>query len=282
LYKPVRESVLNKQHEIIFPHEDESSTINTKDVIKNSDVVFAEVSFPATGLGIELGWADTYAVPIVCFSKTGAKISGSLKFITKNFIEYVDTEDLVEKTQKFLTSFKLISVANTNEKREIVDIKGNKKQLGCLGCAIQKGEVESPGGSIASTKYFDAHQDYEIPIPGFVILASKRHLQSVDEFTNEEKTDFIEFLSHLRQTMRKACGVQVVYLIQEEDTSHHFHVWMFPRHDWLMERFGRKIQSVRPIMEYARENMKTPKNLQKVDEAMEKMKKYFQKEFAPK
>lgn len=169
-----------------------------------------------------------------------------------------------------------------DQKREIVDIKGNKKEVGCLGCAIHKGEVESPGGSIASTKYFNALQDYEIPIPGFVILASKRHLQSVDEFTVEERMDFIEFLCRLRQTMRQACGVQVVYLIQEEDTSHHFHVWMFPRHNWLVEKFGRKIQSVRPIMEYARDNLKTSENLKKVDEAMEKMKKYFQKEFAAK
>lgn len=169
-----------------------------------------------------------------------------------------------------------------DQKREIEDIKGNKKQLGCLGCAIQNGEVESPGGSIASTKYFDAHQDYEIPIPGFVILASKRHLQSVDEFTEEERLDFIEFLCRLRRTMRQALDVQVVYLIQEEDTSHHFHVWIFPRHHWMAEKFGKKIQSVRPIMEYARESLKTLDNLKKVDEAMKKMKEYFQKEFAAK
>ncbi|PIS23437.1 diadenosine tetraphosphate hydrolase [candidate division WWE3 bacterium CG08_land_8_20_14_0_20_40_13] len=162
-----------------------------------------------------------------------------------------------------------------DQKREIEDIKGNKKQLGCLGCAIQNGEVESPGGSIASTKYFDAHQDYEIPIPGFVILASKRHLQSIDEFIEEERLDFIEFLCRLRKTMRQAFDVQVIYLIQEEDTSHHFHVWIFPRYDWMVEKFGKKIQSVRPIMEYARENMKTSENLKKVDEAMEKMKTYF-------
>lgn len=164
-----------------------------------------------------------------------------------------------------------------DQKREIIDIKGNKKELGCLGCAIQNGEVESPGGSIASTKYFDAHQDYEIPIPGFVILASKRHLQSVDEFTYEEQTDFIDFLRRVRKGMREALGIQVVYLIQEEDTSHHFHVWIFPRYDWMLEKFGKKIQSVRPIMEYARESLKTPDNLKKVDEAMEKMKDFFNK-----
>lgn len=166
-----------------------------------------------------------------------------------------------------------------DQKREIVDIKGNKKQIGCLGCAIQKGEVESPG-LIASSEYFSAHQDYEIPIPGFVILASKRHLQSIDEFTNEERSDFIEFLCRLRKTMRQALHIQVVYLIQEEDTSHHFHVWMFPRYDWMTKKFGKKIQSVRPIMEYARKNLKTEENLEKVNGAIEKMKTYFKKEFA--
>lgn len=167
-----------------------------------------------------------------------------------------------------------------DQKREIIDIKGIKKKIGCLGCAMQKGEVEGRGGSIAQTKHFDAHQDYEIPIPGFMILASKRHLQSVDEFTDEEREDFIDFLCKLRKTMRRACGIQIVYLIQEEDTSHHFHVWMFPMQEWLVEKFGRKIQSVRPIMEHARENLKTPENLKKVDETIEKMKIYFQEEFS--
>lgn len=114
LYRPIRESVLNTQREIIFPHEDDFSTIKTKDVIKTCDVVFAEVSFPATGLGIELGWADTYAVPIVCFNKIGVKVSGSLKFITTNFIEYSSANDLVKNIENFLNGFKGIS--QTKEK----------------------------------------------------------------------------------------------------------------------------------------------------------------------
>ena len=160
-------------------------------------------------------------------------------------------------------------------KRNITDIKDNTKKIACLGCAIQKGEVESSGGSIASSKYFDAHQDYEIPIPGFVILASKRHLQSVDEFSEEEQRDFIEFLCRLRKGLRKALDVKVVYLIQEEDTSHHFHVWIFPRYDWMAKKFDHKIQSVRPIMEYARENLKTASNLKKVVTAAQKLKQFF-------
>jgi len=172
-------------------------------------------------------------------------------------------------------------IETSMEKRTIIDIHGNKRELGCLGCAIRNGEVESPGGLIAETACFVAEQDYEIPIPGFVILASKRHLQSVDELTDEEQKDFIEFLCRVRKGMRRALGVEVTYLIQEEDTSSHFHVWMFPRYDWMTEQFGKKIQSLRPIIEYAREHLKTPEDLKKVDEATQNMKEYFQKETNP-
>lgn len=161
------------------------------------------------------------------------------------------------------------------EEKNIVDLTGKTKKIACLGCAIQKGEVKSLGGSILSSKYFDAHQDYEIPIPGFIIVASKRHLQSIDEFTENEQRDFIKFLCRLRSAQRQILGIEVIYMIQEEDTSHHFHVWMFPRFDWMEERFGRKIQSVRPIMEYARENMKTEPNIQEVETATQKLKQFF-------
>lgn len=154
--------------------------------------------------------------------------------------------------------------------KEIIDIHGNKKVVECIGCAIQDGIMNRVGGGV-TTRHFDAHQDIEIPIPGFVILASRRHILSVEEFTDEERKDFIDTLCRVRKAMRQALGIQTVYLIQEEDTSDHFHLWIFPRYEWMTEKFGRKIQSVRPIMEYARENMKTPDNLQKVQEASGKL-----------
>jgi len=162
-------------------------------------------------------------------------------------------------------------------KRNITDLRGQTKKIACLSCAIRKGEVKSSGGSITSSKYFDAHQDYEIPIPGFVIITSKRHLQSVDEFTEAEQVDFIKFLCHLRSALRQVLGIKVVYLVQEEDTPDHFHIWIFPRYEWMAKKIGRKIQSVRPIMEYARKNLKTTANLKKVDAATQKLKQSFSK-----
>jgi diadenosine tetraphosphate (Ap4A) HIT family hydrolase len=159
-------------------------------------------------------------------------------------------------------------------KKKITDIRGKTESISCIACSIQNKEVENPG-SIAESKFFVAEQDYEIPIPGFVILISKRHLQSVDEFSGGERKDFIEFLCRLRAIMRKALKIKHVYVVQEEDTTtSHFHVWLFPRYQWMEKKFGRKIQSVRPIMEYARKSMKTRGNLKKVDTATQKLKQY--------
>ncbi len=101
LYRPIRESVLNSEHEILFPHETDKF-FNSKERIKNSDLMIAEVTYPATGLGIELGWAEMLGMPVLCVSKKGSKISGSLKVVTKYFIEYESSEDLIKNIEKFL------------------------------------------------------------------------------------------------------------------------------------------------------------------------------------
>jgi hypothetical protein len=102
LYEPIRNSALNNQHEIIFPHEHSDAPYSSKDFFKTCDLMIAEVSEPATGLGIEIGWADMLNVPVLCVFRKDAKIAGSLKVITDDFIEYTDSEDLIKKLEKYL------------------------------------------------------------------------------------------------------------------------------------------------------------------------------------
>ena len=65
LYLLIRKSYLNNEHEIILPIENGREVI-TKEMIKSCDLVIAEVSYPSTGMGIELGWADIFKIPIYC------------------------------------------------------------------------------------------------------------------------------------------------------------------------------------------------------------------------
>lgn len=95
LYEPLRASELNRSHTITLPHEKSGEPFHSKEYLGHCDLVIAEVSYPSTGQGIELGWADGYGVPIICVYKQGAKPSGSLKVVSNIFLEYSDAPDMI-------------------------------------------------------------------------------------------------------------------------------------------------------------------------------------------
>ena len=157
--------------------------------------------------------------------------------------------------------------------KKIINYRGDIKKITCLACAREKGEINL--GNIVKSKYFDAHQDYEIPIPGFVIISSRRHIQSVDEFTDNEQQDFIKLLCRIRSALREVLGIEVIYMYQREDTCHHFHFCILSRYDWMTEKFGKKIGSVRSIVNFAKKNLRIKSEIIKVEEATQKLKQFF-------
>ncbi|WP_394217751.1 HIT family protein [Halobacillus trueperi] len=139
--------------------------------------------------------------------------------------------------------------------RTITLSNGDMVEVDCLSCALTSGTVEPEGGVIAETEHFHAHQDVAYPIRGLVIVASKRHIKGLDELTEEEQQDYITFLAKIRKAQREVLGIEHVYYFYNEDTTHHFHLWMVPRYDWMYE-FGRSVESVRPVLLHARKNEK--------------------------
>ena len=99
LYTPIKESALSKAHQFFLPHEPQNLDTDAITELEHTDVLVAESSFPSTGQGIELAQAKAAHVPIVCFYKTGAKPSSSLRFVTDTIIEYTDMPDLFAKLQ---------------------------------------------------------------------------------------------------------------------------------------------------------------------------------------
>lgn len=163
-------------------------------------------------------------------------------------------------------------------KRIVEDFTGLKKNVDCIGCFLNEKGEDSPGYIIA-TSLFHAHQDYENPIPGFVVLATRRHIKSIDAFTEREAAEFIKLVRKIRKAQREVLGIETVYLVQEEDTEDHFHLWFLPRYDWMnnVEKFGRKISSARPVLQFAKTHMKTPENIAVVKASVEKLRNYLHK-----
>jgi len=88
----------------MLPH-DNHSFFNSREYITNCDVVITEVSYPSTGMGIELGLASYTSTPIICIYKKKTKPSRSLKEISKTFIEYQDSDDLITRLEMALDKF---------------------------------------------------------------------------------------------------------------------------------------------------------------------------------
>lgn len=135
-----------------------------------------------------------------------------------------------------------------------------------------------PSETVLLTEHFDAHQDWINPIVGFFIVASKDATKrSISDFTNEELAELSVVMKKIRIAQREVLGIQDVYIFQNEDTDHGFHMWMFPRHAW-MEEFGRKVGSVKAIIDHAAANRISDADLQEVRDAVAKVRVYLEQQ----
>lgn len=94
LYSPLRNSYLAQENHFIFPEEGKHKM--TRDIIQECDVILAEVSYPSTGSGIEIGWANLLGKPIIGIHKSGSKISTSLEYVAQAMISYENIQELPE------------------------------------------------------------------------------------------------------------------------------------------------------------------------------------------
>jgi hypothetical protein len=107
LYQPIRQSDLNKKHRFILPHESSSVPYETKALFasKICALIVAECSYPSTGQGIEIGWANVFKIPILCIHKKGTVYSGALKVVVDDFLEYADANDMIKKLEIYLKRY---------------------------------------------------------------------------------------------------------------------------------------------------------------------------------
>ena len=159
--------------------------------------------------------------------------------------------------------------------KEATDFLGNTWKYDCMGCAISRKELDIPGGIIFEGKYSILGADPEIPIPGFLVLNTKRHVNSFSELEKEEYHEIMDIIVNAEKALRDLDIAHEVTIVQEE-RSKHLHVWIFPNYSWMTEKFGKGITHLRAISEYARENS-NGENVSKVLDVIEKVRYYFEK-----
>lgn len=96
LYEPLNASELFQQHEIILPHDVDSTSQNPKNFYSTLNLFVAEVSYPSTGLGIELAWAQDAGRKILCVHRADKNPSRSLVSVCSDIRSYCDMEELIK------------------------------------------------------------------------------------------------------------------------------------------------------------------------------------------
>ena len=95
LYVPLKNSEIFKQHEFILPHDGDNYK-HERYFYKSIDLVIAEVSYPSTGLGIELGFLYDDNKPIYCIHQSDKKISSSISVVASNINVYSNLNEMIE------------------------------------------------------------------------------------------------------------------------------------------------------------------------------------------
>lgn len=141
----------------------------------------------------------------------------------------------------------------------------------CLSCEITSGQRNIGDGFIYENEYFHAHQDVAYPVAGQVIVVAKRHFKLLTEMSSAEMAAFLPLVQQIRQQQLIVLGIEHVYYFYNEDTTHHFHLWMVPRYDW-MSQFGKSVEAVRPALYHARDKMNSEAHRLAVTQAAQKLK----------
>lgn len=122
----------------------------------------------------------------------------------------------------------------------------------CLGCQIAKKLIDCPGGTIFETDNFVLNQDFDIPIESFFIIGSKKHIQSLMDFSEEELNELILLINKVRKIMKGLFEIETIYIFQDENAPH-FHIWIFPQLNW-MNKIGKGVQYIPSIIEYSKKH----------------------------
>ncbi|RYZ81008.1 MAG: diadenosine tetraphosphate hydrolase [Proteobacteria bacterium] len=123
-----------------------------------------------------------------------------------------------------------------------------------MSCKVASGEIVPTGGELKRNPHFNVSHDVKYMIPGFLIVASNRHFKRLDEMTGEESVEFISLTIEARRALGDALDIMEVFYFYNEDTRHHFHLWIIPKLEW-MERFGRSLECLAPALKWAEENL---------------------------
>lgn len=105
-YSPLSTSERLKGHDLVLPHFSKEAMANSRELIGRCDLMFAEVSYPSTGLGIELGWANVVHLPIFAIHRINVHPTGAIHCVTQKIVGYERLQEIPDRLFESISEMK--------------------------------------------------------------------------------------------------------------------------------------------------------------------------------
>ena len=104
---------------------------------------------------------------------------------------------------------------------KITSLTGEEFELdGCLGCEIFNGKLTPFGGVLCQDEHFVVTQDFELPIDGFIIISSVRHIEKFTELKKPERESLVDLIGGSIEFINETGkGTQYIFKLKQKVTS---------------------------------------------------------------
>lgn len=150
--------------------------------------------------------------------------------------------------------------------KKMIDYSGKEVCFeGCVSCAYDKAEFKLDCEDVLRDGDFTLTQDFELPIVGFLVLCPVfRHVEKISELSDSERNRMFEIVNKTISILEKHKVCENYLVIFQEKEGVHLHIWLMPQHDWMKEKFGKITRNIGNIFDYAKQNLRTPENLEEI------------------
>lgn len=97
----------------------------------------------------------------------------------------------------------------------------------CLTCALvaRRDAGTAPvWDSIVRTQYWDVVHSYNTSLLGWIVLVIRRHIEAVDEMTEDEAVELGKLMRHVSIILKTETGCTKTYVVQFAEAKEHPHV----------------------------------------------------------
>ena len=146
-------------------------------------------------------------------------------------------------------------------------------EVPCAGCVVMD-ETKFKQGRIYQTKLFDISQDFEIALPGMMVISPMRHVSNFADLTDEERAELNVLTIKCKQALSELWSIKQLSYQFYEKPDGHVHFVIIPLWDWF--EYKNKYGILAELMEQIPALRKDEKNMQQVVEYINKLKKWFE------